>query len=144
MKYKAFEQKLHDQYDSEGKYTVIQFFKERNIEARENPDKYGVDIILYRNDKTIGFAEVEVRLMWKGPKFPYSTVNVPFRKKKLLDNELPTYFFAVNKDLSHVLCCDSEIILKCPVEENPNRFVKSDEYFYKIPVEKTKTFSVAT
>jgi len=69
MKYKAFEQNLHDQYDSEGKYTVIQFFKERNIEARENPDKYGVDIILYRNDKIIGFAEVEVRLMWKGPKF---------------------------------------------------------------------------
>jgi hypothetical protein len=141
---KPFEQSLHDQHDSDGKRIVIDFFKNRNIEARENPDKYGVDIILYRNEKPIGYAEVEVRLMWHGAKFPYSIVNVPFRKKKLLDNELPTYFFAVNKDLTHVLCCDSEVILNSPVEENPNRFVKRHEYFYKIPLEKTKTFSVAS
>ena len=141
---KKFDPTLHEQYDDIGKNIVISYFKNKlNIEASGNPDIYGVDVILYRNNKPIGYAEVEVRNNWNSDNFPYDTLNVPCRKKKLLDNDLPTYFFSINKIQTRMFCCTADVVLNSRIQENPNKYVKSKEYFYKVPVDKLKLINLA-
>jgi hypothetical protein len=143
MKTKRFDQSLHDQYDNAGREVVKTYFHNRlDIDAKDNPNEYGVDLLLYRNDKLIGYAEVEVRNNWKTDAFPYDTLNVPYRKKKLLDNDLPTFFFSVNNIRTRMFCCKAEDVLNCEIKENPNKYVKSDEYFYKVPVSILKTIDI--
>ena len=135
MKNKRFDQSLHDQYDNPGREVVKFYFSSKlNITAKDNPNVYGVDLLLYKNESLVGYAEVEVRNNWKTDAFPYDTLNVPYRKKKLLENELPTFFFSINHIKTRMFCCKAEDVLKCELKENPNKYVKSDEYFYKVPV----------
>ena len=139
MKTKKFDQSLYDQYDDAGRKIVKNYFLHKlNIIAKDNPDQYGVDLILYRHDKAIGYAEVEVRNNWKTDAFPYDTLNVPNRKKKLLTNDLPTFFFSINSIGTRMFCCKAEDILSCEIKENPNKYVQSNEYFYKVPVNTLK------
>ena len=136
---KKFEQSLHDQYDERGRKIVKDYFKNKfNYNVIDNPNIYGVDLIIYRENKIVGYAEVEVRNSWNTDKFPFDTLNVPLRKKKLFENELPTYFFSVNCIHTRMFCCDAEIIMGCEIKENKNKYVKKDEYFYKVPVDKLK------
>lgn len=140
---KKFDVNLHKQYDDIGKNIVISYFRNKiGLDARENTDTYGVDIVLYRNETVIGYAEVEVRNNWNSDVFPFDTLNVPLRKKKLLDQELPTYFFSINKKNTMMYCCPSEVVLQSPVKESPNKYVSEKEYFYKVPVEKLKLIRI--
>ena len=136
---KKFDKALHDEHDDIGRTIVKNYFKSRlNFEVIDNPDIYGVDLIIYRDAKKVGFAEVEVRTNWNTNNFPFSTLNVPLRKKKLLQNELPTYFFSINHIHTRMFCCDADVVLNCSIEENKNKFVKNNEYFYKVPIDKLK------
>lgn len=143
MKTKQFDQILHNQYDNAGREVVKSYFSSKlKITAKDNPNLYGVDLILYKDNKMVGYAEVEVRNNWKTDAFPYDTLNVPYRKKKLLENDLPTFFFSVNHIKTRMFCCKAEDILECEIKENPNKYVKSDEYFYKVPVSRLKIIRI--
>jgi hypothetical protein len=143
MKTKPFDPSLHDRYDSPGRQVVKEYITNRLcLTAQDNPDIYGVDLIIYKENKIVGYAEVEVRNNWSSDTFPYDTLNVPYRKKKLLENDKPTFFFSVNKPQTRMFCCTAEIVLNSNVEENRNKYVKSDEYFYKIPVNKLKLIEI--
>ena len=100
----------------------------------ESGSTYGVDLIIKRDDKPVAYAEVEVR-QW-GMRFcPFPTIHVASRKKKLLQNELPTLFFAVADDMEHGYWIKSSNIMNAPLVEIKNRYVGNDEYFYDVPVE---------
>ena len=142
MRYKQFDPELHAQWDELGRNAVKKLFRGLGHDCRDNPDKYGVDLILYRDGKPIGYAEVEVKPNWDNTKWPFKTVNVPSRKKKLLDNELPTWFFCVNNQGTYVMAVDSDTVLSSPLQENPNKYIKEGEYFYKVPVEKARGMRV--
>jgi hypothetical protein len=143
MKTKKFDQSLHDQYDDIGRNVVKDYFKNRlEIDAIDNPNIYGVDLLLCRNDVVIGYAEVEVRNSWKTDVFPFDTLNVPFRKKKLLENDLSTFFFSINYPMTRMFCCTAETILECNIQENKNKYVNSNEYFYKVPIDKLKSIEL--
>jgi len=136
---KKFDPSLHNKYDDVGRTVVKNYFKSKlNIDAIDNSDIYGVDLILTKNNNVVGYAEVEVRNNWDKDNFPFDTLNVPSRKKKLLENEMPTFFFSVNKILTRMFCCKAEIVLQCPLVENKNKYVKDGEYFYKVPVNDLK------
>ncbi len=84
MATKRFDKELHDTYDKFGRDVVKDYVSSFwGMEARDNPDRYGIDLHLYKDDLLIGYAEVEVRLSWKTVEFPYEDLNVPNRKKKL-------------------------------------------------------------
>jgi len=90
---KKFDPSLYDKYDDVGRTVVKNYFKSKlNIDAIDNSDLYGVDLILTKNNTVVGYAEVEVRNNWDKDNFPFDTLNVPSRKKKLLENELPTCY----------------------------------------------------
>jgi len=132
---KKFDKNLHTEYDSFGREIVKNFIeKEFKLKALDNPDKYGVDLIIYHNSDVVGYAEVEVRNSWKDDVFPFSDLNIPYRKKKLFDNPLPTLFFSVNKKGSALLYCGSMVILSCEVKELYNKYVEKGELFFKVPL----------
>ena len=135
MAYKKFNQQLHEQYDKIGRDVVKNFVEASwGFTVKDNPDKYGIDLLLFKGDDLFGYAEVEVRNSWNTVEFPFKDLNVPQRKKKLLDNPKPTYFFSVNKPLTALFYCPAEAILTANLEEQSNRYIASGELFYKVPL----------
>ena len=99
MQIKKFDQALHDMYDPPARKAVSAWIKMKwGMQVKGNPDIYGTDLILGRDNKRIGYAEVEVR-QWN-PTCPFDTIHVPARKKHML--EVPhTMFFALTQDMTH-------------------------------------------
>jgi hypothetical protein len=129
MKIKKFDQALHDKYDPPARAAVAKWIEMKwGLQALGNPDKYGTDLIVHRNGKPVGFAEVEVR-QWN-PHCPFDTIHVPMRKKHML--EAPkTLFFALNQDMTHAYWIKGEVALNHPFWE-----MKDDtkhELYYDVP-----------
>jgi len=131
MATKRYDQKLHDKYDGPGREAVKKFLSKKGIKAEDNEDKFGVDLILYKDGEKKGYAEVEVRPIWKGPNFPFSDLNVPCRKEKYLSNDKKTLFFSVNNEKTHLFWCDAEKVLESRRAIVDNKYVKNEE-FYKV------------
>ena len=138
--YKKFDKKLFEENDKKGKDFVIKILKKMypNHNIIEG-DKFGVDLkVIDPKYNTIFItAEVEVRHNWKdnGP-FPFQTINIPERKTKFF-NGLCKYF-SVNKNINQCMMIEDKDILNSPLEENPNKYVTSNEKFYKVSVDKCK------
>lgn len=138
MTTKKFSPELHDEFDVFGREIVKKFLAQKmNLHARDNPDQYGIDLVLYKNDKIVGFAEVEVRTNWSALNFPFDDLNVPLRKGKLFTNDLPSLFFSVNQPGTALLYCSSNLVMRSRIENSPNKYMR-DEMFFKVPVEKMK------
>ena len=132
MKYKQFSKENHAANDKPSKDLVINFLKSKGIDATENPDKYGIDIIVPR-------YEVERREIWID-KFPFKTVHIPARKKKFLNYSI--VYAIVNKDFNRIMFCTSEVIKQSNLIEVPNKSVPEGEYFYDVPVEEWYVYDI--
>ena len=135
MRTKEFSKRLHDQYDKFGRDIVKKYFQETSgIVATDNPDIYGVDLILTSIGKRTGYAEVEVRNSWRGITFPYRDLNIPARKAKLLKrgpDGLSVLFFSINREGSALFYCNGQKVLKNAPVKLDNKYVKG-EHFYKV------------
>jgi len=127
---KAFNPKAHARSDAPGKKTVIKYLKSIGIEAIENPDKFGIDVIVPGSDVTY---EVEQRSIWAENWF-YSSVHVPERKKKFMQDKM--VYAVVNRDCTKILFCPSEVIREYKPIEVPNKAVSNGEEFYDVPLNK--------
>jgi hypothetical protein len=137
MATKRFDKELHDIYDKMGRDIVKDFVSSFwSMQALDNPNRYGVDLHLYKDDVLVGYAEVEVRLAWKTLEFPYEDLNVPERKRKLLVQDLPTYFFSINKDGTALFHCHGDVVLESETKEVANKYVWKGEQFFKVPLDK--------
>jgi hypothetical protein len=132
---KPFDQKLFDDYDQQGCDTVKRFVRNVwNIEAHTFL-KYQVDLIMKSGESWVGFIEVEVR-NWGGGLCPFDTIHIAQRKAKLLKNGMPTVMFVVSSGGKYGYYCDAGEILDSPLVEIGNKYVKSGEYFYDVPIDK--------
>ena len=138
-KNKPFDKTLHDDYDEFGRSKVKTYFLNKyGIILKDNSDIYGVDLIAYKDDKKIGYVEVEVRASWNKDIFPYNSLNIPIRKEKLLKNNLKTYLVSVNKLGTYAFICSDNAILSSSIEESKNKYVSSGEFFYKLNLKDIK------
>lgn len=136
MQNKRFDKELFDKYDKMGRDIVKSYVGQWGMFAEDNPDKYGVDLLLYSDKGLVACAEVEVRNSWKTVEFPYEDLNVPHRKKKLLENELDTFFFSINAEGTALFFCKAEDVLGSDVKESRNKYVYKGEHFFKVPLDK--------
>jgi len=138
MAYKKFSQYLHDACDPPARVAVSEYVKMKwGLDAKPNPNQYGVDLICYRNDKPTGYIEVEVR-NW-GDKFcPYDTIHIAERKEKLFNNDFKTLMFVVTYDFENAYWTTADQVKKAPLKEIPNRAVSKDEWFYDVPIHEWK------
>jgi hypothetical protein len=132
MIYKQFNKENHATNDKPAKDLVINFLKSKGLDAMENPDKYGIDIVVPR-------YEVERREIWID-KFPFKTVHIPARKEKFLKHSI--VYVVVNKDFDKIMFCRSEIIRQYDLIEVPNKSVPKGEYFYDVPIEKWRIYNI--
>ena len=138
MKTKPFNQEVHDSCDPVAREAVIKYLARCNRTAYPHPDKYKVDLIVENEFMVpIGYCEIEMRDWDYVPK-QYETIHVPSRKKKLVENDLPTTYFVVSKSLKRAWWCNTKDILESPLVEVPNVEVKKGEYFYDVPKKKFK------
>ena len=139
-KTKPFSKGNHAANDNPGKRVVIKYLGAKGIDAVENPNRYGIDILA-------AWYEVERRTILTN-KWPYPTVHIPYRKKKFFKNKC---IYAVNVhhkffDYSYdgLMFCGSDVVVEYPVIEVPNKSVEKDEYFYDVPLhEFTKEINVS-
>lgn len=129
---KLFEQELHDLYDAPAKEAVAAFIEKKcGVTVQPNPDKYGVDLLVTKDDKVVGTIEVEVR-QWHP--CPYPTIHVPERKRKFFSEN--SLFFALTKTMTHAYWIQMKDIDQYPVKEISNYKVREGELFFDIPTDK--------
>ena len=130
MQIKNFDQALHDKYDPPARAAVAAWIKMKwGFDALDNSDIYGTDLIIYRDGKKIGYAEVEVR-QWNP--CPYPTIHVPVRKKHML--EVPkTLFFALTQDMRHAYWMLGSKALEFETIEMRDQ--TKHEAYYQVPKE---------
>ena len=129
---KEFNKESHAANDKPAKDLVIKFLKSKGLDAMENPNDYGIDIMVSR-------YEVERREIWTN-KFPFQTVHIPARKEKFLKYNI--IYAIVNKDFNKIMLCTSEIIRQYNKIEVPNRSVPAGEYFYDVPIKEWSTYNL--
>jgi len=131
MKIKVFEQDLHDKYDPPARAAVARWmYYAWGFDAIDNPDKYGVDLIIYKNWIEVGFAEVEVR-SWHN-ECPFTTIHVPVRKTHMLEKE-KTIFFALTQDMNYAYWIVGSKCLVFPTWRMTDE--TKDELYYDVPKE---------
>ena len=108
----------------------------------DNPNQYGVDLI--SEDGTLQ-VEVEHRPPWSDEEFPFSEVNVPERKAKFL-KEGKVQYVILSRDYSHLGIISGDAVKPFIVDENlalnKNKYVRNDEYFFKVPTSAFKWVKV--
>ena len=133
---KKFNQQLHDQYDPPARKAVSDWIQMKwGADCIPNPNEFGVDLIVQREGKPVGYIEVEVR-SWDF--CHYSTIHIAHRKEKLFQQDLPVLFFALTQDLTHAYWCHAKVAKGYPLIEVKNFEVPTGEMFFDIPVEKFK------
>jgi hypothetical protein len=129
----TFNKDSYDKYDELARSLAKQLFKRYEVELMDNSDKYGVDLLAYRNDVLVGYVEVEIKRTWQGL-FKYTHLNVPVRKEKLLRMPLRAVLVTFSNDSKSCFICNDNIVLNSKIEEVKNKEVASNEMFYKVPI----------
>ena len=133
---KKFNQALHDQYDPPARKAVTDWVKMKwGLECRENPNVYGVDLLVHREDKLVGYIEVEVR-GWDYCHYP--TIHIASRKDKLFQQDRPVLFFALTQNLENAYWMKAELVKGCPLIEVKNTEVSAGELFFDVPIKHFK------
>ena len=136
--YKPFSQDLHDVYDAPARQAVsIWMQMKKGYEVRENPNRYGVDLICFRSGSPVGALEVEVRQEGFDQ---FGSIHKAQRKDKLTLGNLPVLFFALTHDLHRAYWAKVSSLENCPLIEVPNKYVAKGELFYDCPI---KLFKIA-
>lgn len=133
-KSKKFDSELHEGNDPKSRQVVKEYLASNGMLVRDNPNKYGVDLISEDGSLQI---ELEHRLPWVNPQFPFSEVNVPERKAKFL-RDGDVHYIILSKDYTWIgIILGKDIkpfIVNENLVENPNKFVKDKEMFFKVPI----------
>jgi len=141
-KIKKFNKKLWVENDKRGKEFAISLLKNiyNNIKIIEG-EKYGVDLKIFNGSNIlIKTVEVEVRRNWNSDsKFPFNTLNIPYRKKKFFITNNCEYI-SINNLFTRCLLIKEKDILESPIEENKNKYIKTGEKFYKVDITKCKEY----
>lgn len=134
---KKFSKTLYKANDPKSRRVVKEYLAKQGILVEDNDNRFGVDLV--SKDGTLQ-VEVEHRLVWTGEDFPYAEVNVPERKAKFFVEKSVAYFI-LSRDYSYIGMIDGKtlkpFIVDLNLKECSNKYVKENEYFYKVP---TKAF----
>lgn len=139
---KPFSKTLHARNDPKSRAVVKKFFAERGVTLVDHPNQYDIDLVTEDGKLRV---EVEHRINWDTPDFPYAEVNVPERKAKFFEGG-NTHYVILSKDykrLGFISAAKIQTFIKpeC-LKESRNRFVKDSEYFYKVPQTEFEFFDV--
>jgi len=127
---KPFEQELFDEFDAPAKQAIAKHIESvSDVVVVPNPDQYGIDLLITKDDKVLGSAEVEVRQWYE---CGFKTIHVLQRKQKYFGER--ALFFALSKDLKNAHWIETLKIDKHPLIEVSNYKVANGELFFDVPI----------
>lgn len=129
--YKKFDAGLYAKNDTLAREAAKTYWKKQGVEAKDNPDKYGADLIL----STGKLLEVEIKHTWKD-EFKFDSLQIPARKEKFA--KLNCMFMIFNSDRSKAFIVDGKDVLDSPKKEVYNKYVSQGEMFFQVPLGKLK------
>lgn len=92
---KPFNKQLHDENDPKSRKVILEHFKSKGLnQLIENPDIYGIDLVL--PSRTLGI-ELERHAKWldSDKEYIYQNIHILSRKKHLFQNESMDVMFIV-------------------------------------------------
>jgi hypothetical protein len=138
-KQKRFSQKLFDQNDSLARAAITKYISETmGLIVEPNPNKYGVDLYVFdkSSDDPKYSVECEIKRVWNGPKLPWTTVQLPYRKLKYAEQEAsPVEYWILNSQLTHAIVIYEKELLDNRLVHVRNKYVSEGEYFYQVPLD---------
>jgi len=136
---KYFDKTQYALHDAHAKEVARQFWIKLGYDCIENPDEYGVDLLVEGKGRKFG-CEVEVKTGWHGPEFSYPTLHIPFRKKKFTKGRVT--FFVLNNARSHAAVVGRNDVVKSPIVKVPNKMVPTGDLFYDVAVKDAKIINL--
>lgn len=139
---KRFDTTLFALADEPARDNVKALLKGSEFNVVDNPKKRGVDLLVYKDGKHVANIECEIKLVWKGAKFPYSSIQFAERKEKYAIDKVPVVFCMFNADRSHHVTVTGDVLINSPKAEVPNKYVYKGEYFFQVPIANAKEDSL--
>lgn len=128
-----FDKSSYDRSDAVSKESTIKVIEKlikakyiNEVVVKENPDKYGIDLLVYDEDKVIGYIECEQSYKWGDEDYPYKTIRLPERKEKYLTpSNLPygdkqVLFAMINNKGNRAVLYLGDVAKKAPKKEVHN------------------------
>ena len=125
--------------DNKAKTAVRSYLDSKGILTNIRED-YGPDIQSWISVS----HEVEIKSSWED-EWPtnWSTVHIPYRKKKYLENGRRIAFWVLNKDCSKAWHIDGKHMKEAYVKNIPNTRYPEGENFYDIPIKLCNLIEIA-
>lgn len=133
-KRKEFSRHLHRTNDPLARKAILDYFATNRPFIVPNPDPYGIDLIMKWGGRVVMGIEVERRLNWRGPIFPFPTIHVPVRKLRYACLGYPSFYMPTNAEMTHALVIPFSHLTAMKTVESENRFVSRGEYFVDVPL----------
>ncbi len=131
-----FNQKDAETFDKRAKDTIIELLSEYPYRAMENPNKYGIDILLFYDEIFTRSIEVETKRSFTTWDSLYPKIHIPERKRKFFTDSR-SYFILLNLYFDKFLFIKGSKILECEVT---NKFTSRStvilDKFFQVPLEK--------
>ena len=129
---KGFSHSLFKKSDAPAKQAMISYLESKGKKVRLNSERFGVDLIVGKGKlREVGY-EVEIKYGWKDGSFPFEDLNIPQRKGKFLSSKV--VFCVLSADLKRALLVKGENVKEELLAEVSNKYIRSGELFYKIPL----------
>lgn len=126
---KKFSKELFEKYDEAARDVAKDWLTEEGWNVRDNPDKYGTDLIATKDD-VYWDVEVEVRASWTGD-FPYKSLQIPQRKAKFAKDN--TVFLVFASDFQHFYAVTADTLNLCGFIEKDTKYTEK-ELFFDVPL----------
>lgn len=136
---KQFDHNLYRASDGPARSAAKKYWTAKGYSAADNQDKYGIDLIVGKDGEYFP-VEVEVKMVWKGSKFPWTSIQIPQRKEKFA--KLPSSIFMVfNADLMYAAIIRGTDIIASPKVKIDTKYTIAEEFF-QIPIGKVEIVPV--
>ena len=134
---KPFDKQLFEENDVRARTAVSGYLRKIGWIVRDNPDRYGVDLLLQTKELEYDCLaiECEIKRVWSGSEFPWKTIQLPMRKAKFVRSaDMPVNFWVLNSECTHAIVIPGSALSGYAPVEVPNKYVAAGEKFYQIPV----------
>jgi len=143
---KKFSRRLHRKYDKKAKKMTLDLFNYGDLWdkyiAWENPDRYGVDILVSTREKTGSVycgIEVEWKSLYFGKQLPsnLTTLDIAERKRKNLEHDYPVIHKVWNRYWKHYATVMPDVMRKSKTECKNTKYAEN-EPFVRVPTRHLK------
>ena len=124
----------------------------KDFDVRDNPDRYGVDLLLYKNNEHIGYVECERAESYWNYEGPFKghlselgerVVRFPSRKAHFLSKDKSFFFLIVNSLSTDVLIVARDTLKdNYWKEDDKSRYGKEGDYFLCLPINLCRQISI--